>query len=58
MDFEGFGVLIDATDRPALASGLADSAPTLPPAAAQQRATWEGRIAERVWEYLLRDDPE
>jgi hypothetical protein len=42
----------------ALASGLADTAPTLPPAAAQQRATWEGRIAERVWEYLLRDDPE
>jgi HCOMODA/2-hydroxy-3-carboxy-muconic semialdehyde decarboxylase len=42
----------------ALAAGLADGAPTLSDAAAQQRATWEGRIAERVWEYLLRDDPE
>jgi HCOMODA/2-hydroxy-3-carboxy-muconic semialdehyde decarboxylase len=42
----------------ALSSGLADSVPTLSPEAARQRATWEGRIAERVWDYLLRDDPE
>jgi len=25
---------------------------------ATERATWSGRIAERVWEYLLRGDPE
>lgn len=25
---------------------------------ARQRATWEGRIAERIWEYLTAGDPE
>ena len=25
---------------------------------AAERATWNGRIAERVWEFLLRNDPE
>lgn len=42
----------------ALASGLADTAPLLSAEAAAERATWNGRIAERVWEYLLRHDPE
>ena len=42
----------------ALASGLADSAPLLLGDAADQRATWEGRIAERVWDFLTHDDPE
>lgn len=42
----------------ALAAGLADEAPLLSDADARQRATWEGRIAERIWTYLLRDDPE
>jgi HCOMODA/2-hydroxy-3-carboxy-muconic semialdehyde decarboxylase len=41
----------------ALASGLADSAPLLLGDVAAQRATWEGRIAERVWEFLTFDDP-
>lgn len=42
----------------ALSSGLADTAPVLGTEVAAQRATWDGRIAERVWEYLLRNDPE
>lgn len=41
-----------------LAAGLADSAPLIVGEAARLRATWQGRIAERVWEYLTRDDPE
>lgn len=42
----------------ALASGRADSAGLLLGDAATQRATWEGRIAERVWEFLTMGDPE
>lgn len=42
----------------ALASGLADQSPLLLGEEAATRATWEGRIAERVWDYLLRDDIE
>lgn len=52
--------LEDATrvELAALASGLADSAPLLLGAAAGQRATWDGRIAERVWDFLTLGDPE
>lgn len=42
----------------ALSAGLEDTAPVLDADAAAERATWNGRIAERVWEYLLRNDPE
>lgn len=42
----------------ALASGLADSSHVILGDEATKRATWDGRIAERVWEFLLRDDPE
>jgi HCOMODA/2-hydroxy-3-carboxy-muconic semialdehyde decarboxylase len=42
----------------ALAAGLADIAPPLGDAAAAQRATWEGHIAERVWDFLTHNDPE
>lgn len=42
----------------ALSCGLQDDGPRLSPAVSAERATWSGRIAERVWEFLLRDDPE
>jgi HCOMODA/2-hydroxy-3-carboxy-muconic semialdehyde decarboxylase len=42
----------------ALATGLADSAPRMTDAQARSRATWQGRIAERMWEYLTAGDPE
>lgn len=42
----------------ALSAGLADTGPVLAGAVAAERATWNGRIAERVWEFLLRNDPE
>lgn len=42
-----------------LAAGTeAAAAPVIEAGAAAERATWSGRIAERVWEYLLRNDPE
>jgi HCOMODA/2-hydroxy-3-carboxy-muconic semialdehyde decarboxylase len=42
----------------ALASGLADTAPRMNEAQARARATWQGRIAERMWDYLTAGDPE
>lgn len=36
----------------------ASDAPPLAHEQALQRATWQGGIAERLWEYLTRDDPE
>lgn len=42
----------------ALASGLAGTAPMLTAEQAARRAIWEGRIAERMWEYLTAGDPE
>ena len=42
----------------ALAALHGTSGPILALDVAQERATWSGRIAERVWEYLLRNDPE
>lgn len=42
----------------ALSAGLADAGPVLAGDVAAERATWNGRIAERVWEFLLRNDPE
>jgi len=42
----------------ALNAGWADKAPRLTEAQALNRATWQGRIAERMWEYLTEGDPE
>jgi HCOMODA/2-hydroxy-3-carboxy-muconic semialdehyde decarboxylase len=42
----------------ALSAGLADKAPRMSEEQAKNRATWQGRIAERMWEYLTADDPE
>lgn len=42
----------------ALASGVADTAPLILGDEARQRATWQGQIAERVWEFLTYGDPE
>ena len=36
----------------ALNAGLAETAPRMNEAQARNRATWQGRIAERMWEYL------
>mgnify|MGYP000847479403 CR=1 FL=1 len=41
-----------------LAAGQADSGHLILGEEAAVRATWQGRIAERVWEFLTRDDPE
>lgn len=41
-----------------LAAGQADAGHLILGAEAQARATWQGRIAERVWEFMTRDDPE
>lgn len=41
-----------------LAAGLADTGHLILEQEAQIRATWQGRIAERVWEYLTRGDLE
>jgi HCOMODA/2-hydroxy-3-carboxy-muconic semialdehyde decarboxylase len=35
-----------------------DGPPMLETAAALQRATWEGRVWERMWEYVTHTDPE
>ena len=42
----------------ALYAGLADKAPRMNEEQAKARATWQGRIAERMWEYLTANDPE
>lgn len=42
----------------ALQTGLADSAPVIPPAEAEARATRTGRIIERMWDHLVAGDPE
>jgi HCOMODA/2-hydroxy-3-carboxy-muconic semialdehyde decarboxylase len=42
----------------ALNAGLADKAPRMTEEQAKSRATWQGRIAERMWEYLTAGDPE
>lgn len=42
----------------ALAAGLAEQAPLLQGEVAAQRAIWEGRIAERIWDFLTLNDPE
>jgi HCOMODA/2-hydroxy-3-carboxy-muconic semialdehyde decarboxylase len=42
----------------ALSAGLADKAPRMTEEQAKTRATWQGRIAERMWDYLTDGDPE
>lgn len=42
----------------ALASGCAESAPVFTEAEAKARATWNGRIRERMWDYLTTGDIE
>jgi HCOMODA/2-hydroxy-3-carboxy-muconic semialdehyde decarboxylase len=42
----------------ALSTGLADKAPRLSEEQAKSRATWQGRIAERMWDHLTANDPE
>src|SRR5882672_3175567 len=42
----------------ALNAGLADKAPRMTGEQAKNRATWQGRIAERMWDYLTDGDPE
>ena len=42
----------------ALSAGLADKAPRMNEEQAKNRATWQGRIAERMWEHLTAGDPE
>jgi HCOMODA/2-hydroxy-3-carboxy-muconic semialdehyde decarboxylase len=41
-----------------LASGCAESAPVFTEAEAKARATWDGRIRERMWDYLTAGDIE
>lgn len=41
----------------ARATGL-DAAPVISPGEATARATWEGRIVERMWDHLTAGDPE
>jgi HCOMODA/2-hydroxy-3-carboxy-muconic semialdehyde decarboxylase len=42
----------------ALSAGLADAAPRMNEEQARNRATWQGRIAERMWDHLTANDPE
>jgi len=42
----------------ALSAGLADKAPRMNEEQAKNRATWQGRIVERMWDYLTAGDPE
>lgn len=42
----------------ALNAGLAERAPRMSEEQAKNRATWQGRIAERMWDYLTHGDPE
>jgi HCOMODA/2-hydroxy-3-carboxy-muconic semialdehyde decarboxylase len=41
-----------------LAAGRADDSPVFSQTEATTRATWNGRIRERMWEYLTAEDPE
>ncbi|MSQ70638.1 MAG: class II aldolase/adducin family protein [Betaproteobacteria bacterium] len=41
-----------------LAAGMAEKAPRMNEEQAKNRATWQGRIAERMWEDLTAGDPE
>jgi HCOMODA/2-hydroxy-3-carboxy-muconic semialdehyde decarboxylase len=41
-----------------LATGRGDHSPVLSETEAATRATWSGRIRERMWEYLTAEDPE
>jgi HCOMODA/2-hydroxy-3-carboxy-muconic semialdehyde decarboxylase len=42
----------------ALYAGLADKAPRMNEEQARSRATWQGRIAERMWDHLTENDME
>jgi len=42
----------------ALSAGLADKPTQMNDEQARARATWQGRIAERMWDYLTDGDPE
>ena len=42
----------------ALSTGLAGTAPRMNEEQARGRATWQGRIAERMWDHLTANDPE
>jgi HCOMODA/2-hydroxy-3-carboxy-muconic semialdehyde decarboxylase len=42
----------------ALNAGLAGTAPRMTEEQAKNRATWQGRIAERMWDYLTAGDPQ
>lgn len=42
----------------ALATGRGDAGPFLSADEARNRATWNGRIRDRMWEYLTAGDPE
>ncbi|HUL93875.1 MAG TPA: class II aldolase/adducin family protein [Burkholderiales bacterium] len=42
----------------ALYAGLADKAPRMSEEQARTRATWQGNIAERMWDHLTANDPE
>jgi HCOMODA/2-hydroxy-3-carboxy-muconic semialdehyde decarboxylase len=42
----------------ALYAGLADKAPRMSEEQAKTRATWQGHIAERMWDHLTANDPE
>lgn len=42
----------------ALSAGLADRPTQMSDEQAKMRATWQGRIAERMWEFLTDGDPE
>ena len=41
-----------------MASGLGDTAPVFSEAEAKARANWNGRLRERMWDYLTAGDPE
>jgi HCOMODA/2-hydroxy-3-carboxy-muconic semialdehyde decarboxylase len=55
------GVFLEDAARVELAAlnaGLAERAPRMSAEQAKNRATWQGRIAERMWDYLTHGDPE
>jgi HCOMODA/2-hydroxy-3-carboxy-muconic semialdehyde decarboxylase len=41
-----------------MAAGEGDTAPVFSKADADARATWNGRLRERMWDYLTAGDPE
>ncbi|RTL47538.1 MAG: class II aldolase/adducin family protein [Rhodocyclaceae bacterium] len=51
-------LLEDAARVELIVQGAAPETPPLPLDQARQRATWQGGIAERLWDYMTRDDPE